>query len=371
MKRSRRNLLWVGGTAAINLTASTLLAAVWWQGALCAALVAAAIVLMTRPSPVATVPATQLAEETAARNVAEQANSGFRAFVAAVLPRWARNLTLVREQTREAAENLVIRFSSLSQMIGGSQQHDEGIVIDTIADAERGLGEIVDTLDRTQEFRRALVEQISGIARHSGDLKSMAERVAAIASQTNLLALNAAIEAARAGEHGRGFAVVADEVRKLSTESGATGAQIRETIDTVGATIAGAIAMAEQFSEQESGLVQASRDTASSIVARFQTTADTLEATLAALREQQATIDADIQEVLVNLQFQDRVQQIVDHVLDDISRAEAAAGEAATPDTEAWLARLSATYTTLEQQAVHHGSSAVKGSAPATEITFF
>lgn len=375
MNRSTKNILWAGGAAALNLAAGTLLAAVWWQGALCAACVAGALLALSRADPAETVPLARHLELERARESDARAYTGFRAFVAGILPCWGRNLVLVRDQTRDAAENLVGRFASLSQAIGGAHRDkgEDDIVIDAIAAAESGLGQIVATLDRTQEFRQALVDQISGIARHSGDLKDMATRVGAIASQTNLLALNAAIEAARAGEHGRGFAVVADEVRKLSTESATAGAQIRATIDTVSQTIASAIAMAEDFSGQESGLVRDSRATAAGIVERFQATADTLEASLAALRRQQREIDADIQDVLINLQFQDRVQQIVDHVLDDMRRAELAADGETPPDTAAWLARLSTTYTTLEQQAAHRDAPAADRATPAAagDITFF
>ena len=80
----------------------------------------------------------------------------------------------------------------------------------------------------------------------SQQIGQIVEAISSIADQTNLLALNAAIEAARAGEHGRGFAVVADEVRKLAAESQESAEQIKERILTIQKDTAHAVSAMEE-----------------------------------------------------------------------------------------------------------------------------
>ena len=95
----------------------------------------------------------------------------------------------------------------------------------------------------------AISESIKSLFEKSGEIEQIVALITRVATQTNLLAMNASIEAARAGEHGRTFSVVADEVKKLSTQTSNSASNIKSLVDTIQSEILAAKNSIEEISK--------------------------------------------------------------------------------------------------------------------------
>jgi methyl-accepting chemotaxis protein len=159
-----------------------------------------------------------------------------------------------------ASEEMAATSSEIAQSCHHAAQGSE-LANDRANTGARVVERTVQAMDKIASRVRSSAETVSGLGKRSDQIGEIIGTIEDIADQTNLLALNAAIEAARAGEQGRGFAVVADEVRALAERTTKATREISEMIKTIQVETRNAVgAMEEGVQEVEIG----SRETAKS-----------------------------------------------------------------------------------------------------------
>jgi methyl-accepting chemotaxis protein len=244
----------------------------------------------------------------------------------------------LQDLLRDAIEKLVSSFTGMEantrrqqqlaldltnrQQGGGSDTDFESFVRET----SETLGVFVETIVETSKVGMGLVEMMDNISADVANILGILGELDGISKQTNLLALNAAIEAARAGEAGRGFAVVADEVRSLSNRANHFSDQIRTHMAAVHESIKAAEQAINAMASRDMNFALQSKTRVQDTMKEIQLFNEKMAHSVAEISGIAGEVETNVRLAVTSLQFQDMATQLLGHLHSRIGNLETLVG---------------------------------------------
>jgi methyl-accepting chemotaxis protein len=244
----------------------------------------------------------------------------------------AGQLHSVVEQTEKAAYDVTARLQTIDEVVTELNTFVAGAAAESAAmarDSEQTIGGNRQLIARLESFisqrsEQAAEDEARGAqaVKEARSLQALVDLIRHIAGQTNLLALNAAIEAARAGEAGRGFAVVADEVRKLSHETEAAVRKINDGIIAVANIIEGQFKdkLAHSHISEERDSLECFAQQLAALGASHESLTARERLILDTISESSGKLGTMFMDTLASVQFQDVTRQQIEHVISGLER---------------------------------------------------
>jgi len=243
-------------------------------------------------------------------------------------------LLQVKELISESIETLNNSFSglyqhtqdeyevirSLLENLGGDEHSDEMSVQKFSAEIKQVLTYLIGLLTNSSQRSSQTVGKIDDMVGQIEAIFTLLEDVKGIADQTNLLALNAAIEAARAGEAGRGFAVVADEVRKLSLNSNQLNEQIRKQAEKARGTVDQVRHIVSETASKDMEQAVSSEKQVNVMLSDLEDMNSGITDKLGDVSGIVSQIETSVGDAMRSLQFEDIVRQLVEQIMSHLSQ---------------------------------------------------